>query len=111
MTCLAPVQPAPDCGRNAVPIGRHSSGSLDLDLDRLLAGRMLLQGGSGAGKSRTLRRIIEEAFDFTTTMIVDPEGEFGNLAEHIGATTLQGAEITADGLTAATARARHHGDR
>ena len=48
MTCLAPVQPAQDCGRNAVPIGRHSSGTLDLDLDRLLAGRMLLQGGSGA---------------------------------------------------------------
>ena len=108
MTCLAPIHPAQDSGRNAVPIGRHSSGFLDLDLDRLLAGRMLLQGGSGAGKSRTMRRIVEEAFDYVQTMIVDPEGEFGNLAEHIGATTLRGAEIAADGLTAAAARARHH---
>lgn len=94
--------------RTAVPIGRHSSGSLDLDLDRLLAGRMLLQGGSGAGKSRTMRRIVEEAFDYVQTMIVDPEGEFGNLAEHIGATTLKASEIAADGLTAAATRARHH---
>lgn len=69
---------------------------------------MLLQGGSGAGKSRTMRRIVEEAFDYVQTMIVDPEGEFGNLAAHIGATTLKAAEIAADGLTAAAARARHH---
>ena len=108
MTNIVPLQVAPDPARNAVPIGRHSSGSLDLDLDRLLAGRMLLQGGSGAGKSRTMRRIVEEAFDYVQTMIVDPEGDFGNLAEHIGATTLRGAEIAADGLTAAAARARHH---
>jgi len=69
---------------------------------------MLLQGGSGAGKSRTMRRIVEEAFDYVQTMIVDPEGEFGNLAAHIGATTLKAAEIAADGLTAAAMRARHH---
>ena len=43
-----------------VPIGRHATGTLDLDLDRLLAGRMLLQGGSGAGKSRTMRRIVAQ---------------------------------------------------
>ena len=108
MTCVASIHSAQDCSSNAVPIGRHSSASLDLDLNRLLAGRMLLQGGSGAGKSRTMRRIVEEAFDYVQTMIADPEGEFGNLAEHIGAPTLRGAEIAADGLTAAAARARHH---
>lgn len=94
--------------RNAVPIGRHAHGPLELDLDKVLAGRMLLQGGSGAGKSRTMRRIVEEAFDYVQTMIVDPEGEFGNLAQHISATTLKAAEIAADGLTAAAMRARHH---
>jgi len=91
-----------------VPIGRHATGTLDLDLDRLLAGRMLLQGGSGAGKSRTMRRIVEEAFDYVQTIIVDPEGEFGNLAAHIGATTLKAVEIASDGLTAAALRARRH---
>lgn len=96
--------------RNAtrVPIGRHATGALDLDLDRLLAGRLLLQGGSGAGKSRTMRRIVEEAFDYVQTIIVDPEGEFGNLAAHIGATTLKAGQIAADGLTAAALRARRH---
>ena len=93
---------------NRVPIATHSTGILQLDLDRLLAGRLLIQGSSGAGKSRTLRRIIEEAFDFVTTIIVDPEGEFGNLAAHIGATTLRACELASDGLTAAAARARHH---
>src|SRR3546814_19540028 len=73
-----------------------------------MAGRLLIQGSSGAGKSRTLRKIIEEAFDFTTIILVDPEGEFGNLAAHIGATSLKACELTAVGLTAAAARARQH---
>lgn len=101
-----PGPPAPP--RCAVPIGQTAYGALELDLDRVLAGRMLVQGGSGAGKSQTMRRIVEEAFDYVQTMIVDPEGEFGNLAAHIGATTLKAAEIAADGLTAAATRARHH---
>lgn len=101
-----PGPPAPP--RCAVPIGQTVYGALELDLDRVLAGRMLVQGGSGAGKSQTMRRIVEEAFDYVQTMIVDPEGEFGNLAAHIGATTLKAAEIAADGLTAAATRARHH---
>ena len=56
-----PGPPAPP--RCAVPIGQTAYGALELDLDRVLAGRMLVQGGSGAGKSQTMRRIVEEAFD------------------------------------------------
>ena len=92
----------------SVPIGTHSHGELNLNLERLMSGRLLIQGSSGAGKSRTLRKIIEEAFDFTTIILVDPEGEFANLAAHIGATSLKACELTADGLTAAAARARQH---
>lgn len=108
MTCVTPLRPLPEAADNRVPLGHHSTGPLHLDLDRLLAGRLLIQGSSGAGKSRTLRRIIEEAFDYTTIAIVDPEGEFENLARHIGATTIRAVELTADGLTAAAARSRHH---
>ena len=82
--------------RNCVPIGRHYAGPLNLDLDKLLAGRLLIQGTSGAGKSATLRRIIEEAFEYMTTIIVDPEAEFANLAAHIGATTLH--KMAGDGF-------------
>ena len=107
MTCVTPIR-APEAADNRVPLGHHSTGTLSLDLDRLLAGRLLIQGSSGAGKSRTLRRIIEEAFDYTTLAIVDPEGEFENLARHIGATTIRAVELTADGLTAAATRSRRH---
>jgi hypothetical protein len=91
-----------------VPIGRAASGPLELDLNRLMAGRLLIQGSSGAGKSHVLRRIVEEAFDYVTTIIVDPEGEFENLARHIGATTIHGSQLANDGMTAAAARARAH---
>ena len=96
-------------GHTALEIGSLQGGAtLYLDLERLLAGRLLIQGSSGAGKSTTLRRIVEEAFEYVTTMIVDPEGEFGNLAVHIGATTLKAADLTSEGLTAAAVRARKH---
>lgn len=93
---------------NRVPLGTHDGRTLELDLDRLFAGRMLVQGSSGAGKSHLLRKIVEETFEYVTVVIVDPEGEFGNLAEHIGATTMRAAEFTSDGLTAAALRARIH---
>lgn len=102
---LAPTAPV---DANRVPLGRTSTGQLMLDLDRVLAGRLLIQGSSGAGKSLTLRRILEEAFDYVTVMIVDPEGDFGNLAEHIGATTIKAVELSTEGLTAAAARGREH---
>lgn len=91
-----------------VPLGRSSTSPLELDLGKLMAGRCLIQGSSGAGKSQTLRRIIEEAFDYLTTIIVDPEGEFANLATHIGATTVIAREYANDGLTALALRTRQH---
>lgn len=91
-----------------VPLGQAGGRDVMLDLNALLAGRLLIQGSSGAGKSHALRKIIEEAFDFVTVMIVDPEGEFANLAAHIGATTIRAVELAPDGLTAAAARGRQH---
>ena len=102
----SPSLPMPD--GPSIPLGETDRGTLHLDLNRLLAGRCLIQGSSGAGKSATLRHLIEEAHDYLTIMIVDPEGEFGNLADHIGASTIRASEIAADGLTAAALRARHH---
>ncbi|PNU06073.1 ATP-binding protein [Novosphingobium guangzhouense] len=91
-----------------VPLGHCSTGTLELDLGKLMSGRCLIQGSSGAGKSQTLRRIIEEAFDYLTTIIVDPEGEFANLAAHIGATTVIARDYANDGLTALALRTRQH---
>lgn len=92
-----------------LPIGQRADGVwLEIDLEKLIAGRMLVQGSSGAGKSQTLRRIVEEAFEYVTTIVVDPEGEFDNLAEHIGATTLRAAELASDGLTSVAWASRRH---
>jgi len=91
-----------------VPLGRSSTSPLELDLGKLMAGRCLIQGTSGAGKSQTLRRIIEEAFDYLTTIIIDPKGEFANLAAHIGATTVIARDYANDGLTALALRTRQH---
>ncbi|MFT4055135.1 MAG: DUF87 domain-containing protein [Novosphingobium sp.] len=91
-----------------VPLGRCSTGQLELDLGKLMSGRCLIQGSSGAGKSQTLRRIVEEAFDYLTTIIIDPEGEFANLAAHIGATTVIARDYANDGLTFLALRTREH---
>lgn len=105
---LPPKSPLPVPEGPSIPLGETDCGTLHLDLNRLLAGRCLIQGSSGAGKSMLLRHLIEEAHDYITVFIVDPEGEFGNLATHIGAATIRASEIAGDGLTAAALRARQH---
>jgi len=109
MAAAIALAPRPSQLAARLEIGAGPGGATTMvDLDKVMVGRLLLQGSSGAGKSQTLRRIIEEAFEYVTVMIVDPEGEFSNLAAHIGATTLMGSELAADGLTAAAVRARKH---
>lgn len=103
-----PARPEEPPRLGVITIGDADRKPFHLDLVKLLAGRLLIQGSSGAGKSATVRRVIEEAHSHVTTIIVDPEGEFANLAEHIGATTVRGCEIAADGLTAVALKARAH---
>ncbi len=88
----------------------HTEGAagLTLDLRRLVAGRCLVQGSSGAGKSKTLRRLIEQAHSYTTIVILDIEGEFKNLTELMGAVSVKAAETATDGLTALAVRIRQH---
>ena len=106
--------PSPDAtdqapgGADGMIIGDNGREPLVLDLAKLLAGRLLIQGSSGAGKSMTLRRVVEQAFRAITTILVDPEGEFENLAGHIGATTVRGSELAGDGLTAIALKCREH---
>ena len=50
-----------------------------IDLDKLVESRLLVQANSGGGKSWAIRRIVEQAFGKVQIIIIDPEGEFGNL--------------------------------
>lgn len=52
-----------------------------IDLDRLLETRLLITAGSGAGKSWTVRKFVEEAYGKFPIIILDVEGEFGTLRE------------------------------
>jgi uncharacterized protein DUF87 len=52
-----------------------------LDLPRLLETRMLIQANSGNGKSRALRRLLEQTAGKVQQLIIDPEGEFATLRE------------------------------
>lgn len=50
-----------------------------MSLDTLIESRLLIQANSGGGKSHTIRRVVEQSFGHKQIIIIDPEGEFGNL--------------------------------
>ena len=63
-------------------IGTDARGrNVQLDVDTLLASRLLIQANSGKGKSWLLRRLAELLFGKVQVIIIDPEGEFSTLRE------------------------------
>jgi hypothetical protein len=54
---------------------------LRCDLAVLMESRLLIQAQSGGGKSRTLRRILEQTHGKVQQIVIDPEGEFSTLRE------------------------------
>ena len=58
----------------AIEMGSTSAGQpATLDLEELLATRLLVQGNSGSGKSHLLRRLIEQSAQYVQQAIIDPE--------------------------------------
>ncbi|MGU3539200.1 helicase HerA domain-containing protein [Methylobacterium sp. A54F] len=78
-----------------------------LDLEELLATRLLVQGNSGSGKSHLLRRLLEQSAGQVQQVVVDPEGDFVTLGEAYGHVVVDGAHSEAD-LQAIAARVRAH---
>jgi DNA helicase HerA-like ATPase len=78
-----------------------------LDLEELLATRLLVQGNSGSGKSHLLRRLLEQSASLVQQAIVDPEGDFVTLADKHGHVVVDAARAEAD-LQRIAARARQH---
>lgn len=60
---------------------RQSGGGVVVDLDRLVASRMLVQANSGGGKSRAIRQLLEQTHGRVQHLVLDPEGEFPTLRE------------------------------
>jgi uncharacterized protein len=93
----------------AIEMGQTTAGaSAALDLEELLATRLLVQGNSGSGKSHLLRRLLEQSAPWVQQTIIDPEGDFVTLADHFGHLVIDAEDHTERGLQVAGERARIH---
>ena len=80
-----------------IVLGKTGGRNVTLDLDVLLRTRLLVQSGSGGGKSWLLRRLAEQLFGKVQVIIIDPEGEFASLREKFGFVLVgKGGETPAD---------------
>jgi hypothetical protein len=79
-----------------------------LDVEELLATRLLVQGNSGSGKSHLLRRLLEESAALVQQVVIDPEGDFVSLAETFGHVVIDGAAYADVEIVRLGARIREH---
>lgn len=54
---------------------------IEIDLQKLIDSRLLIQANSGAGKSWAIRRFLEQSHGKVQQIVIDLEGEFGTLRE------------------------------
>ena len=93
----------------AIEMGRTQAGDpAMLDLEELLATRLLVQGNSGSGKSHLLRRLLEQSAPWVQQSIIDPEGDFVTIAERFGHLVIDAEAHTEHALQLAGERARIH---
>ena len=78
-----------------------------LDIEELLATRLLVQGNSGSGKSHLLRRLLEQSAEWVQQVIIDPEGDFVTLADKYGHVVVDGERTEAE-LAGIADRIRRH---
>src|SRR5947209_6409562 len=93
----------------AIEMGQTAAGAAAaMDLEELLATRLLVQGNSGSGKSHLLRRLLEQSAPWVQQAIIDPEGDFVTLADRFGHLVIEAEDHTERGLQVAGERARLH---
>jgi hypothetical protein len=91
-----------------IDIGTGTGGAAHIELEELLASRLLVQGNSGSGKSHLLRRLLEQSAGWVQQVIVDPEGDFVSLAERFGHLVIEAADYTEAETVSIAARVRAH---
>jgi hypothetical protein len=92
-----------------IEMGSDASGRpVELDLEELLATRLLVQGNSGSGKSHLLRRLLEGSAASVQQVVIDPEGDFVTLAEAFGHIVIDAAEYASTEIVRLASRAREH---
>ncbi|HVI49688.1 MAG TPA: ATP-binding protein [Candidatus Sulfotelmatobacter sp.] len=92
-----------------IDMGLTASGTTaTMDLEELLATRLLVQGNSGSGKSHLLRRLVEQSAPVVQQAIIDPEGDFVTLADLFGHVVVEASSHTEAALQQIGARVRQH---
>ena len=91
-----------------IDMGTTSTGDVaTLDIEELLATRLLVQGNSGSGKSHLLRRLLEQSAKWVQQVVVDPEGDFVTLSDAFGHVVVD-AERSEGELIGIANRIRQH---
>ncbi len=92
----------------SVDMGVGPGGSVAIDLEELLATRLLVQGNSGSGKSHLLRRLLEKSAGQVQQIVIDPEGDFVTLSERYGHVVIEAADQAEKDIARIAARIREH---
>jgi hypothetical protein len=79
-----------------------------MDLEELLATRLLVQGNSGSGKSHLLRRLLEKSAGQVQQVVIDPEGDFVTLGDKYGHVAIEAGEHSEKDIARIAARIREH---
>ncbi|WP_225206164.1 helicase HerA domain-containing protein [Novosphingobium huizhouense] len=93
----------------SIVIGAERNGSpVRIDIEELLATRLLVQGNSGSGKSHLLRRLLEQSASVVQQVVIDPEGDFASLSEAFGHVVVDGSAYDQAEIAKLAARIRKH---
>ncbi|MDT0576204.1 ATP-binding protein [Croceicoccus sp. F390] len=92
-----------------VIIGTDPAGApVPLDIEELLATRLLVQGNSGSGKSHLLRRLLEQSAGVVQQIVIDPEGDFVTLADPHGHVVIDAGLYAEAEIASLAGRVRRH---
>ncbi|NML07281.1 ATP-binding protein [Sphingomonas sp. G-3-2-10] len=93
----------------SVDMGQDGSGAVvPIDLEELLATRLLVQGNSGSGKSHLLRRLLERSAGHVQQVVIDPEGDFVTLADRYGHVVIEAVDYSEREVARFAQRIREH---
>ena len=94
---------------NSIEIGIDDRGQpVHVEMQELLATRLLVQGNSGSGKSHLLRRLLEQSAGLVQQIVIDPEGDFVTLADAYSHVVIDAGDYNEREIATMGARIRAH---
>ena len=94
---------------NSIEIGIDERGQgVRIEVQELLATRLLVQGNSGSGKSHLLRRLLEQSAGLVQQVVIDPEGDFVTLADAYSHVAIDAGDYNEREIATMGARIREH---